>query len=482
MAPAVRRTCQVPGCSAGEEGGAYTTLEGLSTQDSVLKDLELHISMVHPMLTSTKAGTNKSDHTDAKPDKFPRPEITDPASESDWSYFLASWESYKRSTNLRGQVACDQLWHCPVEALKKKVFDSGIRPTDSEDIILSGIKRLCVKAHNNMVNIMQFQNIYQDKDDTISQFAAKLNGAASTCDFTVLCECKKVVKYDQNMQAYQFIRGLHDSEIQEKLLAETVNKKVNLADLIKLAEAIESSKRSSSELLNKGSFNKLSQGKIHKTQKSESNPKKCSYCGGNWHTGLGWKKLCKGTNAVCDYCGKKGHLGIVCRSSKKNSSIKETNVLSSESPTTPSPPQEGDAAGIGFFCHMSGECSTLSHVGINKFGKWARIRVEEHPEVDIQIIPDKSGYDELNIGINLPQLVQETNCRGLVDTGAQMVVVGLETIHAMGLTKANLIPVGMKIKAANMGGLKLHGGLLVRISGQNSQGEERSSRQLAYVA
>ena len=109
MAPAVRRTCQVPGCSAGEEGGAYTTLEGLSTQDSVLKDLELHISMVHPMLTSTKAGTNKSDHTDAKPDKFPRPEITDPASESDWSYFLASWESYKRSTNLRGQVACDQL-------------------------------------------------------------------------------------------------------------------------------------------------------------------------------------------------------------------------------------------------------------------------------------------------------------------------------------------------------------------------------------
>ena len=158
--------------------------------------------------------------------------------------------------------------------MKKKVFDSGIRPTDSEDIILSGIKRLCVKAHNNMVNIMQFQNIYQDKDDTISQFAAKLNGAASTCDFTVLCECKKVVKYDQNMQAYQFIRGLHDSEIQEKLLAETVNKKVNLADLIKLAEAIESSKRSSSELLNKGSFNKLSQGKIHKTQKSEYNQKK----------------------------------------------------------------------------------------------------------------------------------------------------------------------------------------------------------------
>ena len=152
MAPAVRRTCQVPGCDAGDNGDSYSTLEGLSTQDSVLKDLELHIAMVHPASLSSKVNNSRNEQTDAKPDKFPRPEIADPASDSDWSYFIASFESYKRSTKLSSQMACDQLCHCPTEGLKKKVFDSGVRPNDKEEAILAGIKRLCVKAHNNMVN------------------------------------------------------------------------------------------------------------------------------------------------------------------------------------------------------------------------------------------------------------------------------------------------------------------------------------------
>ena len=79
MAPAVRRSCQVPGCSSGEEGLPYTTLEGLATQDSVLKDLELHLSMVHP--DRKTGGRNSND--DTRPEKFPRPEISEPASDTD---------------------------------------------------------------------------------------------------------------------------------------------------------------------------------------------------------------------------------------------------------------------------------------------------------------------------------------------------------------------------------------------------------------
>ena len=55
---------------------------------------------------------------------------------------------------MTGQAACDQLWHCHTDSLKKKVFDSGVRPTEPEAKILSGIKRLAVKAHNNMINIV----------------------------------------------------------------------------------------------------------------------------------------------------------------------------------------------------------------------------------------------------------------------------------------------------------------------------------------
>lgn len=45
MAPATRRTCQYPGCNLGDDGAAYITMEGIQTQESVLKDLELHLSM-----------------------------------------------------------------------------------------------------------------------------------------------------------------------------------------------------------------------------------------------------------------------------------------------------------------------------------------------------------------------------------------------------------------------------------------------------
>ena len=47
MAPATRRTCQYPGCNLGDDGAAYITMEGIQTQESVLKDLELHLSMAH---------------------------------------------------------------------------------------------------------------------------------------------------------------------------------------------------------------------------------------------------------------------------------------------------------------------------------------------------------------------------------------------------------------------------------------------------
>ena len=69
------------GCSVGDDGGAYVTQDGLSTQDSVLKDLELHITMVHNMGTGGGGSTAREAGSDIKPDKFPRPEISDPATD-----------------------------------------------------------------------------------------------------------------------------------------------------------------------------------------------------------------------------------------------------------------------------------------------------------------------------------------------------------------------------------------------------------------
>ena len=476
--PATRRSCQYPGCNLGDAGAAYCTMDGLSTHEAVLRDLELHVSMAHAAHGGGRGVREVA--PDVKPDKFPRPEISDPATDTDWQYFVSSWESYKRATKLAGQSASDQLWHCPVASLIKKVFDSGIRPTNTEEQILAGIKRLAVKAHNNMINIVQFQSLAQDRDELVPQFSAKINGAAAICDFTVKCECLKSVSYAEAMQSFQLVRGLYDTEIQEKILAEAADRDLKLADIVKLAEAVESGKRSSGVLSRAGGLNRIS----GQSDRRSDNTKKCNYCGDQWHEGSNWKKLCKATGATCSTCSRKGHLATVCRVYKKTKASKETNAIDAKAPDTPSPAQEGDTASmsLGFFCTMTAEINKLSHVGIDEFGRWAKVRVEDHPEVMVKIEPDLEGYDDLNLERRPPPKHKSTDTNALVDTGAQMVVMGVKTVYDMGLGKKHIMPVGMTIKAANTGGLKLLGGVLVRISGPGHDGVQRVTRQLAYVA
>ena len=474
MAPATRRKCQVAGCNFGENNEPYITLDGLSTQDFVLKDLELHIQMAHPDSIARK-GTNRPESTDSRPDRFPRPEISELASDTDWNYFIASWEAYKRATKIADQSACDQLWHCPSESLKKKIFDLGIRPTDDEATILAGIKRLSVRAHNNMVNIMSFQEMYQEKSESITQFAARLNGSANICDFTVTCSCKQAVSFSDKIQAFQLIRGISDTEIQERILSETASKSLTLSDIIKIGEAIETGKRSSGALARSVGLNR-----IYQEKNKDGNTRKCSYCGEAWHSGNNWRKYCKASNVTCHDCNKKGHLAKLCRS-KKQIVVKESNSLE-PAVETPTPPEEGETAAMGFFYQIEGVITSLSHMGINAFGKWAKACIVDHPEVLVNISPELSGYKELNLMGKLPSYIHDISCKALVDTGAQMVVLGLNTVHKMGLKQENLVPVGLKIKAANTGGLNLLGGVLVRISGKDKNGRLRVSKQLAYVA
>ena len=80
MAPATRRICQVAGCNLGDDGSPYQTVEGLATKESVLKDIELHVTMAHPEMFSRGQTSEKNEQGDSKPDKFPRPELNEGAS------------------------------------------------------------------------------------------------------------------------------------------------------------------------------------------------------------------------------------------------------------------------------------------------------------------------------------------------------------------------------------------------------------------
>ena len=74
----------------------------------------------------------------------------------------------------------------------------------------------------------------------------------------------------------------------------------------------------------------------------------------------------------------------------------------------------------------------LSHTGINEFVRWARIKVEDHPEVFVSMEADKLGYDQLMKNVSLkPERLRVYNGPGLVDSGARMVVIGLKHLYGM---------------------------------------------------
>ena len=87
MAPALRIQCQLDGCD-------YVTVEGLATQDAVLKDLELHLEFHKLNIRKTESTVALEKKKRNVAEKLVKPTIDEHASESDWDFFLMKWKIY----------------------------------------------------------------------------------------------------------------------------------------------------------------------------------------------------------------------------------------------------------------------------------------------------------------------------------------------------------------------------------------------------
>ena len=324
MAPAARRSCQLEGCD-------YTTVEGLATQDAVLKDLEIHLRFHE--LTTKKAESSVAVERKRKnvAEKLVRPSINEDASEADWEFFLMKWKIYASAAGLEGEELVFQLWNCPSDVLQRQMHDLGYKVKSSEDDLLQAIKKLTVKKHNNVVKVIEFLSVTQSEGENISSLSSRISGKARLCDFTVGCtgQCRhcesdyeEKVDFTSRMEAFQMIRSITDAEMQEKILSETLEKTLSLEEIVKLAQNIESAKLSSGLILKNGpEANKIS-------EESTEKPKfgKCGHCGSR-HKGESdqesRKKFCWAWKLSCNKCKAKGHIARVCKSKKTQNNVIE---------------------------------------------------------------------------------------------------------------------------------------------------------------
>ena len=85
----------------------------------------------------------------------------------------------------------------------------------------------------------------------------------------------------------------------------------------------------------------------------------------------------------CNKCKAKGHVAKVCKFKKT-----QANVIDDDGDS------KTEEAALSFELWSFSKVNMvahLSHRGMNEIGRWARIKVEDHPEVFVYMEVDKLG-------------------------------------------------------------------------------------------
>jgi len=69
----------------------------------------------------------------------------------------------------------------------------------------------------------------------------------------------------------------------------------------------------------------------------------------------------------------------------------------------------------------------------------------------------------------------------MADTGCLSCLAGIKVINKLGLKRDNLIPVTMKMHAANNNGITILGAVILRIFGKDQSGNLVETHQITYM-
>ena len=275
----------------------------------------------------------------AKTERMKRPIVSAEITLQQWSYFVWSWELYKKHTHIGEGDISTELLACCDDDLRSNLFRANnIIQVSNEIEILEAIKTFAVKSESFVVAQVNHLKMRQGRDEPIRKYAARLKGQASICEYNteVQCECgrKPTVNYGDKVMRQIIAANIEDSEIQKDLLSALNNREnqMTVEQVINFIEARENGRESALKLSSyqnqtvapTSSFKKniRSQNKTDsQVMKPNNNREKCMNCGqfghGN-HWGLAnahiRKKLgCSAYGKQCNKCQRMGHLSSACR-------------------------------------------------------------------------------------------------------------------------------------------------------------------------
>ena len=466
--------CPFPDCT-------YAT--GDITETLAATMLTIHASGAH-----TATGT-----THAAPvhvEKVKRPTISAAGTSEDWTYFKARWDEYTEATKVTGKDRVIQLLECCEESLRKDLTRSagGSLANKPEVDVMLAIKTIAIHEENTMVARVELHDMRQDRDETIRSFGARIRGQANVCKYIIPCTaCNEEVSYTDEILRDVLIRGVADPEIRLDLLQDK-NQDMVLEEVFKFIEAKEAGKRSASKLQSAQGLDYSRSSQYHRNKvsnggnNSNNQKEQCTYCGQSGH-GKNTpahirKKNCPAFNETCTYCKRLHHVESCCRTKK----------FHKNPPPNSSGIGEGEGALFDTLCGITttknyrGRTITLDHHRYNHLNDcWIQKTSKPQPFINIKASIHHDDYTALGftpITQGKPQIIELS---AMADTGCQSCLAGLKVVQQLGISKDDLIPVNMKMHAANNNGIQIQGAIIIRFSGTSINGHILETRQMTYV-
>ena len=147
-----------------------------------------HIQAVHPTPAAVQPEAQAQGQAKPRAEKVPRPQIKLGVSQDEFSYFQDEWTSYKRSCGITDETETrDQLRAACNEELRRNLFNclGSKLKTLTEQQMMEEIQKAAVLAQNNLVKIVQLLALFQEREEPIRTFFARLKAGASACELSV---------------------------------------------------------------------------------------------------------------------------------------------------------------------------------------------------------------------------------------------------------------------------------------------------------
>ena len=223
------------------------------------------------------------------------------------------------------------------------------------------------------------------------------------------------------------------------------------------------------------------------TSSLRGNTEKCSHCGtighGDGSNKRTRKEKCPAYGQTCIKCTRKHHLSSVCRSKHKPQPKPATPDDTTTSTSATIDKQDGAFSSLSLI-HSDTTLGLRSvildhHLYDNMCNKWSRQPSKAQPFINLAMSTHKDDYQALGFTMTFPP--HSCTIQGMADTGCQSCLCGLQIIRKLGMSEKDLMPVTMRMHAANKQDIKILGAAIVRLCGISKTGKQLQTRQILYI-